>query len=672
MIVSLDFETRSRAELTNVGAKRYAMDPSTDVLCTAYAIDDSDPCVFRGHAGAFAENLKTLADQADVIFCAFNVGFEFNIWHEILVPRHGYPPIPLHRWRCSAASALMHSLPRKMGDVAKALNLPVLKDEDGKRVMMKMCKPVSERSRDKYGEWHEEEEDFEILMRYCQDDVRVEREIVKRLGFLPDAEQKIWELDQRINNNGLRMDVELAEGLLKAKDAVCADLSAKCKAEYGFSPSQVGKIKDELKANGVEIPLVRRFKKNKETGKKEAQMTESLGSQQIKKLIISDVPSRVKRLLKLRKEFATTSLAKADAGLKCHDNGTLYGQFMYHGANTGRWSGRHVQLHNLPRGSFSEDWVDDELEAAVELIKRPDVTASMLEASFDGMSAMEIMKSSLRGLIIPREGNKLAVLDFAQIEGRVLAWLAGQQDVLDAFASGVDMYKFVASQIYQCGIDDVTKDQRFIGKVAMLALGYQGGAGAFISMATNFGVLVEESFANEIKNDWRERNSHIVQFWYDLERAAIRAVTAGTTTKAGCIMFKVRNDFLECRLPSGRKLFYYKPTIQSKVVNGKPRRSLRFMGSDQQRGIQWGLIDTYGGKLAENVTQAVSRDLLANSMLNLDAAGYSIIGHVHDEILTEGPDVNIKDMERVMLKAPDWAEGIPLGVDGFVGTRYRK
>lgn len=667
MIISIDFETRSEVDLRSTGVHPYAMSPTTDVLCTAWAVDDGPVQCERG---VDMPRLRELAGSPDTIFCAFNAGFEQAIWSNILVKRHGFPEVPIHRWRCSAAKCLSMSLPRSLGEAADALDLSIRKDDEGKQVMLKMCKPVPKTRQHLHGKWHESEEDYAKLISYCKDDVDVERQLVKRLGFLTDEEQKVWELDQRVNQHGVLLDTELAEGLLHMKTEICDRLTGECEEQYGFKPSQVAKIKDFMRSTGVEVPRVERYKKNPETGNREKMSTESLGSEQIKKLLLSDIPDDVKSLLQIRQDFATTSLAKAQSGLNQSVDSVARGQFMYHGANTGRWSGVGIQLHNLPRGEFDEDWIDDEMKVACGLVKARD-TENLL-AVFPTIRPMAVLKSCLRGLITPRAGSLLAVLDFSQIEARVLAWLAGQQEVLDAFTAGKDLYKFTASQIYEKSYDDVTKQERFIGKTASLALGYQGGAGAFSGMAANFGVLVDSDLADQVKSDWRARNEKTVKFWYDLERAAVRAVKAGKTTSVGGIKFRVQEGFLMCKLPSGRCISYYLPEVSVKETQWGTKAQLTYMGSDQQRGVRWGRISTYGGKLAENVTQAVSRDLLAHSMLNLDRK-YTVVGHVHDEVIMEvSKSCREEAVRKIMLQMPAWAEGLPVDADGFIADRYRK
>lgn len=655
MIVSLDFETYSELDIKKVGAWAHSMHPSTKILCMAWAYGDGK-VTCTNDLTAMATMAAYYVQETDCKFSAFNAGFEYAIWLNCLSKEYGIPRIKHERWIDTAAIACAHSLPREMGGVAQALKLPVQKDEEGKRIMQRMCKPNSK------GEKVWSAEMQEKLEAYCIDDVRVEREILKRLGELSPLEQQVWQLDLKINERGMTIDMDLAEGILDMKEKVKHKLRKECEQQFGIRPSQVEKIKDQLRENDVEIPKVPRWKKNADTGEREKVMVESLGGEQIKRLLVDDIPDTCKRLLTIRREYATTSLAKADAVMRQAVDGKACYQFMYHGANTGRWAGKGIQMHNLPRGEFDEEMVDDEMVVAAHEIKRQKLQ------SFPDLSDMQVLKSALRGMVVPSEDNELVVMDFSQIEARVLPWLAGEQSVLDAFVSGKDLYKFTASQIYQIPYDDVTKDQRFYGKMSSLALGYGGGAGAFISMAVNFGVKVTTEEANKIKDFWRSRNPKIVKFWYGLETAAGRCIKTGNGTRVGDIRFRMREGFLCCHLPSGRVIKYYDP----KITKGK----IQYKGSDQAKGIKWGDIGTYGGKLSENVTQAVARDLLAEAMIRLDEAGFKIVGHVHDEVILEVKKGTGKNkythIEQLMVQTPSWAKGLPVEADGFIGMRYRK
>jgi len=652
-IVSIDFETRSRTDLKKCGAYVYSRCPSTEVLCTAFAVDDQKVDCFEG----FPKEVVELSKYPEFKFSAFNAGFEKAIWDNVT----GAVEIPAHRWIDTAAISASHSLPRQMGDVAEALSLPILKDEEGKAIMMKMCKP------DSNGNWVYDEEKLATLMAYCHDDVEVEREILKRLGHLSPTEQKVWELDLKINTKGIRIDKDLARAIIDMKEPVKKELTTRCRSSYGFGPGQVAKIKEFLRENDVEVPTKMSWKKVKGQEAKVQVRVETLESKAIKALLVQPIPESCKDVLRMRKMFATTSLAKADSVLNQTVGDVAHYQFMYHGANTGRWSGKGIQLHNLPRGEFDEDFASEEMSLACKEIK-----AGKLE-SFD-MEPMDVLRSALRGMVIPREGKSLTVVDFAQIEARVLPWLAGQQDVLDAFEQGKDLYKFTASQIYKKPYESIIKSERNIGKIASLALGFGGGQRAFNGMAANYGLHMTPTEADVIKNDWRARNPEIVQFWYNLEGAARRTLHSGNNTKVGFIKFKKEGGFLVCTLPSGRQIKYFDPFLKQ---SDRGKQVVYFKGTDQARGINWGDVSTYGGRLAENVTQAVARDILAEAMVRLDKFSWiDIVGHVHDEVIleieTKKALANYKLIEKCIVHQPTWATGLPIGADGFIGPRYRK
>lgn len=670
MIISLDFESRSEIDLTVVGAWKYSKHPSTDILCLSYAVDDAPAVVYRtlfgGNRYQYPLEFADLLEDPDVKIKAFNANFECAMYSNICAERWNLPDLRPEQFICSAALAQTYSLPRSMGDVADALGLERRKDKEGYYCMMRMCKPVPENRQHLHGKWFESDEDFDTLMDYCQQDVEVERAIADRLGEMPDFEQRLFNIDMRINSHGVALDLDLAHSLHEAKEELCNKLSDDCQQTYGFRPSQVQKIKDYMKENGVAVPVKKKYKKMEDGSRKKVDV-ETIGGEYIKKLLVEDIPDSVKDVLRTRRDFATTSLAKAKAGINHIYDGRVHGQFVFHGANTGRWSGKGIQLHNLPRGNFDEDFVDDEMAVACDLISRG---AYMEAARSLDMRPMDLLRSALRGMVVPSPRCELTVMDFSQIEARVLAWLAGQQDVLDTFAEGKDLYMYTASQIYEKLYDEVTKAERFIGKTASLALGYQGAHGAFQNMAANMGTKVDDDLARSIVADWRAKNDKIVSFWYTLQRAATRTVQTGKTTQVGPIKFAYREEFLKMKLPSGRCVNYYQPVVRRDEENG--RLKLNYMGSDQQRSIKWGLIGTYGGKLAENVTQAVARDLLANAIVNLYDKGYNVVAHVHDEVILDGQGYDIEEVRSIMLDLPPWADGLPVDADGFQGMRYRK
>lgn len=296
---------------------------------------------------------------------------------------------------------------------------------------------------------------------------------------------------------------------------------------------------------------------------------------------------------------------------------------------------------------------------------------------------ISVISSCLRGMLTAAPGRTFYCADFAAIEARVLAWLAGQEDVLEVFRTHGKIYEKAAAGIYHKPLDEVTKDERFVGKVAVLALGYQGGVGAFKTMARGYGVDVDDAEADEIKVAWREAHPDIVNYWYALERAAHRAVKApGRIFAAGAegreVRFRVRGSFLFCQLPSGRVLSYPYPRIEMIEVPWGEKEGLTYMGIDTKQGSptygKWTRLKTYGGRIAENVTQSVARDLLAEALFRVEAAGYPVVMHVHDEVVCEVEDGfgDIDEFNTLVAQTPDWAEGLPVAAEGWTGKRYRK
>jgi DNA polymerase len=349
--------------------------------------------------------------------------------------------------------------------------------------------------------------------------------------------------------------------------------------------------------------------------------------------------------------------------MACTD-GRARGIFMYYGANTGRWSGKGIQPQNLPRDSFSENQIEAVLRFDNDLIEMI-YGCPMLTAS-----------KCIRGMIKAPEGKTLICSDFSSIEARVLAYLAQEPKALEAFRTGLDLYKVTAADIYSVNYDEVTKAQRTIGKVAVLALGYQGWLGAFQTMAPNYGVHVDEDLAKEIILKWRNANPQIVKFWAGVGEAALQAVKErGNNYAYGRIKFAIRGEFLHCRLPSGRLLSYFRPSVERVTTKyGVEKEVIAFWGVDPKTK-KYGKLYTYSGKLTENIVQATARDLLAEAMIRLEERGFPVTLHVHDEVLSEIETANretLTKFNKIMAENPPWAEGLPLAAEGWVGHRYRK
>lgn len=370
----------------------------------------------------------------------------------------------------------------------------------------------------------------------------------------------------------------------------------------------------------------------------------------------------IKRAIQLRLSLAKTPVKKYEAFRARTVAGRAHGMLLYHGASTGRWSSTGINVQNLPRPSFSDT------DTCIELFAYRD--PEIIDMLYD--DTMEALSSCLRGMITAPEGKRLLAADYSAIEARVLAWLAGQEDVLAVFRGHGKLYEHTAAQIYRIPIEQISKDQRQIGKVAALALGYQGAVGAFQSMAGNYGLKVPDEQAEQIKDDWRAANKHIVKFWRKLDDAAIEAVRSNQQCSVGNkgIAFKVSGGFLYCRLPSGRLLAYCQPKIAEGTFGND---QVSYMGVDPLTR-KWCRQYIYGGKWAENITQAVARDLMAAAMLRVEAAGYEVVLSVHDELLAEAPEGHgsLQEFEALMCELPPWAGGLPIAAAGFEAKRYRK
>ena len=376
------------------------------------------------------------------------------------------------------------------------------------------------------------------------------------------------------------------------------------------------------------------------------------------------LPDKVRRCLEIRQSLSKSSTAKFKAMLGREHNNRICDTLMYHGASTGRWTARGIQPQNLPRGSFKD------VDFCIELIKQKD--ANGIEMLFGDL--MDSISTCIRAAICAPEGSVLICADFSSIEARVLAWLADEQKVLDSFVSGLDLYKVAATSIYGKNYEEITKAERQIGKVSVLALGYQGGVGAFQAMANGYGVKVDNDVAQGIVDSWRNGHQKIKQFWWNTEKAAVDAVEKGEACRVGKTIWATVNNFLHCRLPSGRVLSYYKPYLEMTLTPWKKMKNvLHFTGVDTY-SKKWSDQTTYGGKLVENVCQAVARDFMAEAMLRVEKAGYKTVLTVHDEIVVEMEEGkgSLEELENLMSVVPEWGLGCPIEAEGWIGKRYRK
>lgn len=659
--LSLDFETCSEVDLRKTGVFPYARDPSTQVICMAYAFDNDPVQVWRFDQPFPVDVLDHVQNYGDVR--AWNAQFEHQIWNNTLLPQLTRGPafeMSLGQITDTMAQAAYYGLPLSLDQAATAAGTGHLKDKDGHALMMRMSRPrVKAKNGNPATWWHLEDADkLARLCAYCAQDVEVERSVANLLPALPKAEAQMWHLDQRINGRGVGLDIPLIDAMeelaAKAKDALNAKLQAltagAVKSLNATSAmlahlNSLGWTEDNLRKDTVEAALA------------DANLT-----------------NVVRTILQIRADGAKTSVSKLPTmklaahpldGFPC-----VRGMLQYYGAfRTGRWAGRLIQPQNMPRPSLKPA----QIEAAIVAVKHR-LDPDQIELLF-GVSAMEVLSSMLRSVLVARPGKKLCVADFAQIEARVLPWLAGENKVLEVFRQGRDVYKAAAADVFGVPEDEVTSDQRQIGKVVVLALGFGGGVGAFQTMAAVYGVDLPDDRADNIKALWRTANPKIVQFWHDLE-AAFRSVIRNPTSiiQVGKLRVGRFGAHVVIVLPSGRGLFYRDAEIRARA-DDPSRDEATYMGLNQYTR-KWERLKTYGGKLAENVTQAVARDCMAHIMMQADAKGIETLLTVHDELITEAPedraDATLGELESLMGTPPPWATDLPVGSDGWAGDRYRK
>lgn len=668
-ILHLDFETRSCTDLRKAGLDNYCADPTTEPWCLAYAIDDGEPAIWTRDEtwdfdSAFAPEFYDAWD-GDGLIVAHNAGFELDIWNRIMVPRFGWPVMDIGRVHCTMAMAYAMALPGDLDRAAPALGLTIRKDELGHRIMRLLAAPAG--TRNGYPVWYEDPEKIAKLYEYCRQDVRVEQALHKRLMHLSDQEQALWRLDYKINRRGVMVDrqvVERSVAIAKSERTRFNDEIKRVTKGCIYSANQNAAMADWVRRRGVDIE-----------GVAKDDVADALA--------LPDLPDDVREALTLRRAAGKSSTAKLtpmlDAGSA---DGRLRGMFQFHGAATGRWAGRKVQLQNLPRPTMK--WA--RVFEMVDVLRKLPPDQALLHLDIFYANPLDCISQSLRSMLMAAPGHTLFVADYSNIEGRGIAWQAGEEWKLDAFRAydnktGPDIYLLTASGILKVPVETLNKEspeRQSHGKVPELACGYGGGVGAFQQMAKTYLVKIENALAESIKNGWREKHPRIVQYWYDLEQAAKSAIlNPGQPFAAGAegrqSEYLVEGSFLWCMLPSGRPLCYPYPCIKPKMTPwGEMRDQVHYW---HLNGItnKWEETHTYGGKLSENTTQAICRDVLAEAMLRVDDE-FPIVMHVHDEIVSEMPrgSNRVPEFERLVAQPPAWADGFPIAVEGWQGERYRK
>ena len=642
-ILEADIESYSDVDLIKCGVYAYADSPAFEILLFAYSFDGGETQIIDLAQG---EQLPAEVEEAifdvSVTKTAYNANFE-----RTCLSKYFGRYIPPESWHCSAVQAAMLTLPRSLEDVGRVLGLDEQKMKEGKELIRYFCVPCkptkANGGRTRNLPCHAPEK-WELFKTYCKRDVDVEKSIRRKLhNFpIPESEMELYRLDQRINDRGVLVDMELVRNAVSCERLHKEVVTKRAYELTGLeNPNSVAQLKGWLGDMGMEA--------------------ESLSKKAVAEMI-AETDGEVEELLRLRLMLAKTSVKKYEAIERstCSD-GRVHGMLMFYGANrSGRWSGKNVQLHNLPKNYLPD------LELARELVKQG--RFEDIELLYD--STPNVLSELIRTAFIPKPGCRFVVADFSAIEARVLAWLSGEQWRLDVFTSHGKIYEASASSMFHVPMEEITKTSplRQKGKLAELGLGFGGAAGALISMgALDMGLTEEE--LPPLVAAWRKANPHITQFWWDVDAAAIKAVREKQKTKVGKIIFEYKSGILFITLPSGRKLSYVKPRM---AVNKFGRDGLTYEGISENK--KWSRIETYGPKLVENIVQGTARDLLAEAMLRVEEKGYPIVMHCHDEIIAEVPEGtgSVDEMCEVMAVQPEWAEGLPLRADGYQCSFYQK
>ena len=645
--LSCDIETFSDVDLIRCGVYKYADSPDFEMLLFAYAADDGDVHIIDIAGGEELPEKIIQAIKSDtVVKTAYNAQFERVCLSRYLKLPEGEYLNP-QSWYCTAVQAAELALPLSLADVGSVLGLERQKMTEGKELIKYFCVPCkptkSSGNRTRNRPCHDINK-WETFKKYCMRDVDVERQIADKLKMYPirDEEHRLYVLDQIINDRGVLVDSELAEQAVKLNSIQTTVAVEQAYMITGLeNPNSVTQLKQWLKENGVEI--------------------ESLSKKAVKSLA-DETDGDVSEMLKLRLLMAKTSVKKYEAVIRsvCSDN-RVHGMMRFCGANrTGRWSGNILQPQNLPQNHLPD------LTLARDIVKDGDF--EMLDMMFGNVP--NVLSELIRTILIPKPNHRFIVADFSAIEARVLAWIAGEQWRIDTFKNGGDIYCASASKMFKVPVEKhgVNGELRQKGKISELACGYGGSVGALKNMgAVEMGV--QENELQGLINDWRNANPHIVRFWYEVGNAAMKAIKEKTTVPLGKLVFAYERGILFIRLPSGRRLSYIKPRIGTNRFGGD---SITYMGINSAK--KWDRLETFGGKLTENIVQGTARDLLANALINAANAGYDTVFHVHDEIICEVPNGygSVDELCRLMCIKTDWADGLPLNADGFECEYYKK
>mgnify|MGYP001035667637 FL=1 len=657
-VLSIDIETYSDIDLKKSGVYRYAESENFNVLLFGYAFDDEPVTVIDLASGEkLPAEVEAAISAKTVIKTAFNANFE-----RTCLAKYFNKPMPPEQWQCTQVLALTLGLPQSLEEVGKALGLTQNKQKssNGAALIRFFSVPQKRKATEVEGSLFKGPKQYRNLptdhpekwaqfKAYCAQDVEAERAIREQLikiSSINEFERHLWCIDQKINDYGVEVDQALVRHAIRCDRNYQKRLEAEAFELTNLdNPKSVSQLKAWLfETEGMEV--------------------ESLNKDTVPSLLKQINNTKVQRVLEIRQELAKTSVKKYEAMARsvCRDS-RVRGLFQYYGANrSGRWAGRLVQVQNLPQNKLKD------LDLARQLLRGGDYEA--LELLFD--SVPDVLSQLIRTAIIAGESKRFIVADFSAIEARIIAWLAEEEWRMEVFRSHGKIYEASASRMFKVPIEEITKDNplRQKGKIAELALGYGGNVGALKNMGALKMGLTEDELPDLVKT-WRAANPKITSLWWEVEEAAMAAIQDGweTSLRYDRLVFNCQSGFLFITLPSGRRMAYVRPRIEKDLRFGKP--IITYEGYEQGK---WSRIQTYGPKLVENIVQGIARDCLATALTRLDAAGYRIVMHVHDEVVLEVPNgqSSLDEVCSIMSQPISWAPGLPLPADGYETYYYRK
>jgi len=661
MRLSLDFETRSTVDLRRTGVYPYAQDPTTAPWCMAYAFGEEEPELWVP-GDPFPERI---GDQIrDLEFHAWNANFERVFWGLVMTPRYAWPRPEREQFFDTAAAGAAMALPRKLADAARVLGIEEQIHEDKHGLILRMAKPRKVHGNGRI-EWWDVPDRLEQLYEACKQDVRTERAAGDVIRPLSKMERQVYLLDQVVNDRGVQLDRDLIDAAQRVVDQGTRRANAELSRITDGAVQAVtntGDLREYLGLDSVAKDVVRDLLEGDE-----------------------ELDPVHRQILQIRQDAGKSSTAKLGSMVRyaCSD-WRARGMLLYHGAGTGRWSGKGPQPQNYPRPEVKD------VERFISLVLAGDYDAIAAEEP-----PMVVVSSLLRSMFVARSGHRLMAGDFAQMEARVLAWIAGQDDLLQAFATGAKIYEEMGAAYSGKPLEEITKDsdERQVGKNSYLGAGFQMGADTFAAQVQKqTGIVLprgergengellpgEVDVAQLVIDLYRGRVPRIRQFWYDIQDAVFDAVVnpglIQTVGRRNAIRYTVRGQFLWCQLPSGRFLAYARPAIRErKTPWGETKPAVTFEGVDSYTR-RWKRMAGYGGLWTENVVQAMARDLIATAMLRVERAGYRVVLSVHDEVVAEPRNGHgsLEEFLALMETRPRWAEDLPVAAEGWEGERYRK